>query len=525
MRSSMLALLLVAGLLAACGGSTPIIPPPPSGNFSNASLHGQYAFSMSGKNATNGAFIGRIGSIAADGNGHITSGLEDFLDLSSGSPASTITFSGGAYQIQQNGRGTMTLEITGGGSVVLSLALQSNTQARLVQADAVDSASGTLNLQTPLDFSANSLNGKYVFDFSGISFAGPSPSIISTVGQFTADGNGNVTGGTIDVNDGSFTPSGAITLAPSTYQIDTNGNGTNFGRGMLNLNGKTYAFYIVDNTRIKFLEEDAAGGSEGDAFLQTGAIPLQNSDLQGSFVFLSSGSVTKGNFGPIARLGRMTTDGDGGINTVVLDQNEDGNIVHLSANSGISNVSYSIDTGNAGSGRGTFTFRNSSLSTVSYVFYFYSPFRAVLQDVSASVVSDGTLLTQSAGPFTTSTVAGNFIFGWNGLQLINPSPFEENFVGQGAQTSASSTNFTGTADFTELGLTASASEVTLNAGISATLAVSGDGTQDNTFKVAVGGPTPFTVNFKAYIADNSDILLLCYDSTRTTTGVQIAQAQ
>jgi len=517
--------LLLLVFLAACGSSTPVTPPPPSGNFSNASLNGQYAFSMSGENATNGAFVGCIGSIAADGNGHITSGLEDVLDLSTGSPASTVTFSDGTYQIEQNGRGTMTLNVTGGGSLTLSLSLQSNAQGFLIQTDGADSASGTLNLQTPLQFSGASLNGKYVFSFSGISFAGQSPSIISTIGQFAADGNGNVAGGTVDVNDGSFQPSGAITLAPSTYQFDTNGNGTNFGRGMMTLNGKTYAFYIVNNARVKFLEEDTTGGSAGDAFLQTGAIPVQNSDLKGNFVFQSGGRVTTGNFGPLARLGRMTTDGNAGVNAVVFDENEDGNNTHLSANSSISNAGYSIDTANAGSGRGTFTFTNGDVGTVSYIFYFYSPTRAVIQDVSPRIVSAGTLLAQIAGPFTTSSVTGNFIFIWSGLQLINPSPFEENFVGQGGQTTATSSNFTGAADFTELGLTSSTSAVTLNAGISATLTISGDGTQDNTFKVAVGGPSPFTVNFKAYIADNSDIFLICYDSNRTTAGVQIVQPQ
>ena len=41
--------LLSAGLLTSCGGSgSSVTPPPPAGNFSNASLNGQYAFSMGG---------------------------------------------------------------------------------------------------------------------------------------------------------------------------------------------------------------------------------------------------------------------------------------------------------------------------------------------------------------------------------------------------------------------------------------------------------------------------------------------
>ena len=525
-RIGLLVALLAASYLSACSGSSSIIPPPPNGSFSNASLTGQYAFSMSGRNSGTGAFIGRIGSISADGKGHITSGLEDVLNLDTGAPASQLTFSDGTYQIQSSGRGLIVLNLTAGGTLQLSLALKSNVQGLVVQSDGAASTSGSLNLQTPAQFSGNAMNGKYVFSFSGISFAGAPPSVISTVGEFAADGNGNVTGGTVDVNDGSFKPSGAISLTPTTYQLDTNGNGTNFGRGMMTLNGKSYAFYIVNSTRLAMLEEDSTGGAEGDAILQIGAIPAQNSDLKGSFVFLTGGSIATGNFGPIARLGRMNTDGLGGVASVVFDENGDGNNTHISESSNLSNATYSIDTANAGSGRGTFTFHNSSTGTVSYVFYFYSPTRAVLQDVSASIVSDGELMAQSGAPFTTTSTAGNYIFNWGGLQLVNPSPYEEQFVGQGAQTNVGNNNLSGLADYLEIGLNSTnTSGVNLNASISGTLTINGDGTQDNTYKIAVGGSTGFTINFKAYVADNSDIFLICYDGDRTTGGLMTQQTQ
>jgi len=300
----------LAGYMAACGGSgTNITPPPPTGNFSNASLNGQYAFSMSGVDLNTGAFVARIGSFAADGQGHITTGLEDVLDLGSGSAASLVTFSNGTYQIQANGRGLIVLNVTGGGSLQLSASLLSNSQGYLVQTDGLASTSGSLELQTPLQFSANAINGKYVFDFSGLSFAGTTPSQISLIGQFGADGNGNVTGGTIDVNDGAFAPTGAVALTASSYQMDANGNGTNFGRGTMTLDGRTFAFYIVDATRVELLEEDQLGGTSGSATLQTGAIPTQNSGFNGSFAFLAGGSESAGNFGPVARVRRFTADG------------------------------------------------------------------------------------------------------------------------------------------------------------------------------------------------------------------------
>ena len=529
-KFSILAAAVLAGYLAACGGSgSTITPPPPAGNFSDANLNGQYAFSMRGVDLNSGAFIARAGSFIADGQGHIFAGLEDVLDLGSVNPASLVTISNGTYQIQANGHGLIVLNVTGGGTLQLSASLQSNRQGYLVQSDGLASTSGGLELQTPPQFSANAINGKYVFDFAGISFhAGTTPSIISLVGEFGADGNGNVTGGTTDVNDSSLAPSGATTVAASTYQLDTDGNGTNFGRGTMTLNGRSYVFYIVDGTRVKFLEEDLLGGTAGEAILQTGVIPTTNPEFNGSFVFLTGGSETpdKRNFGPDVRVGRLTADGAGGIGTISFHENKNGNNQQVSPTSGIASTSYSIDTDNAGSGRGTFSFRNSSVGTVTCVFYMYSPTRAVILDVSSGIVADGRMASQSAASFTTAGIAGNYSFSWSGVELVQPSPFDENYVGQYAQTSAATNNIAGVADYAQLGLNIiNTNGVTLNAGISGTLTVGGDGTQSNTYKIAIGGRTAFTVNFVAYFADGGTVMMVCSDGNRTTAGIALPQTQ
>ena len=127
------------------------------------------------------------------------------------------------------------------------------------------------------------LGHPYVFNISGVSFLNAKAAPINMVGQVAGDGNGNITGGVMDTNDGNAgAPSGATAIAPGTYALDSNnGNGTSFGRGTMTFNGRTFAFYIVDDTHFKMLEEDTLGGSAGDALQQAATIPTQNAQFTG----------------------------------------------------------------------------------------------------------------------------------------------------------------------------------------------------------------------------------------------------
>ncbi|HEX8871480.1 MAG TPA: hypothetical protein VF758_01865 [Candidatus Acidoferrum sp.] len=513
--------------LAACGGGggTFVIPPTPAGPFSVASLKGQYAFSMSGVDPR-GAYIARVGSFVADGNGNITGGLEDVLSLGSGLPASVVSFSSGAYTVQPNGRAVMTLVSTNG-ALLLSMTLKSSSAGLMIQTDLNASSSGSFNLQTPADFSTAGINGKYVFDFSGISFSGSLAAPISIIGQLSANGGGQITGGTLDENDGNSAtgPSGAMAIAANTYQLDAT-HGTTFGRASMTVNGRAYALYIVDHTHFKALEEDGLGGSSGDAVLQAGTLPAQNSAFTGGFVYLVGGASLQGNRGPIARVARFTANGSGGIGAVSYDENNDGQPFHISQGSNISKAAYAIDTVNAGSGRGTFTFTDSTAGTFSYVFYLSSPTQGVVQDISSGIVADGTFQAQTGGPFTTAGSAGNYLFGWSGVQLgsSTATPFEEDFVGQYVQASGTTNNIAGSVDFVELGISSNNNPF-INRGISGLLAVNGDGTANNSYTIVIGGSPSTTIHFQAYFANPGTVLLVCSDSTRTTAGVATQQTQ
>ena len=512
---------VLAMILVACGGGgSGITPPPPTGNFSDASLHGQYAFSMSGVDLT-GAYIARVGSFTADGTGHITAGLEDVLSLSSGQPAAEVLFTGGNYQVLQNGRGLIVLQAAGGGGLQLNLAMQSTSAGFLLQTDLNATSSGTFNLQTSSDFTVAALASPYVFDFSGVSFgATSSVAPISMIGQIKTDGNGTITGGVMDSNDGNVAaPSGATPVAPGSYQMDSSGNGTAFGRGTMSFDGLTFVFYIVDATHFKVLEEDNFGGTMGDALRQSGAFPTQNSEFTGSFVYLVGGSSVVGTTGPLASAARYTADGNGGLGAISLDDNDAGWYSHISQGSNLSAASYAIDTADVGSGRGTFSFTDSGAGTFNYVFYMISPAQAVVQEISNGIIGDGPFYAQTGGPFTVSGSAGNYVFNWSGVQLGSSTavPFEEDFIGQYALSSATMNNVAGVTDYVELGL--SGNNLFTNIGLGGTLTINNDGVANNLYKFALGGSPSTTINFQAYFANPGTVLLVCSDSNRTTAGI------
>jgi len=96
---------VVAISAAACSNNgAPSVPPPPIGNFSNSSLKGTYAFSMSGQDGglNFGAFIARVGSFTADGSGGITAAIEDVTDA--GSLPQLVVFTSGRLRAHDSAR-------------------------------------------------------------------------------------------------------------------------------------------------------------------------------------------------------------------------------------------------------------------------------------------------------------------------------------------------------------------------------------------------------------------------------------
>jgi len=497
-------------LAAACGGGGGGNgdnggPPPPPPKFSNGSLSGQYAFSMNGTElcAGQGSFFARVGTFTADGNGNITNGLED-LNLCTGTDI--LQFTGGKYSIGADGRGSLSLT-NSTGTTNYSISLASSTQGTVAQVDPTVTASGTLQRQNPATFSNAAIGGGYVFDFKGVEVTGTTVDPASIIGRYDADGAGGIVNGLFDSNIAG-TLSGQQSFPSGTfYQMDTNGDGTGFGRGTANIAGRNFAFYVVDATRIKFIGTDFPSALAGDAFAQQNTL-FNDGSVRGDYAFLIDGLNSSS---PITTAGRFTADGAGNVTDIFADENNNGAVTLVPQ--GTVTGAYAVDAN--GFGGGSLTWTDTTAGTFSFIFYLISPTQAVFEQTDSNIVSDGVFGAQMTSPITSASMAGDYAFVLSG---VNSSGNEEDFVGQ--LTLDPSASFSGLLDSNRFATTTS--QQVFDALINGSLTLSGNGTGANTLNVTEVSPAD-TFHFTAYIVDQNRIFVVCTDTNRVLSGTLTRQ--
>lgn len=472
---------------AACGGGgATITPPPPMGKYSTASLNGTYAFVTSGEAISSGATsatpFSRTGSFTANGGGAITGGVYDVVN---GGGVSTIAstpitiMSGSSYTVNPDGRGTLTFNINSNGvpsTVNFGIVLTSTSNGLMMDETAsatqASTGSGNFILQSTASF-GTAVSGAYVFDFTGLD-VNVSPA--SLVGQFSASG-GVITSGIEDANDAFTLGNGSISgsfSADPTFSASA-------GRGEATIAGQTYAFYVVDSTRIRFISINPSGSGPmltGDAVVQP-SVPAAPS---GSFAFLVSGATANGG---LTRVARFSVSGST-VSNLLMDVNNAGSENEFGP-SALSNASISYDTT---TGRGLVSFQSSSTNVFDFVFYLSSANTGVIQEVSpndttpAFAVADGTIALQSGSPFTSSNITGPYAMNWSGLVTSGGSFANQDEEDLLAQQTITNLSLSGTYDlFQFTGLT-----LNTNLGTTGSITFNGDGTGGD------GKNTMMTVN-------------------------------
>ena len=507
--------LALAVFSAACGGGgTTPPPPPPMGNFTLASLKGNYAFSMTG-NDINGNFKQRVGSFISDGQGNITQGIEDAVTGGSLNPGVALS---GTYTIQSSGRGQITLNATTGTPLVFSFAMSSPSpsgQGFLVETDpaAFETASGSFIQQNIGDFSQPFQSANYVFDFSGLSSGAGGVLPLSIIGEFTTNTAGGIIGGLMDIHDASQpAPSSPLDIASNGQYLPDLTNVATFGRGTLTFgdgNGSlTFVYYTVDNTHAKLMEIDPNVFTIGDAFLQSASVPQNTAQWNaGNFAYLVAGA---GLNGSLANASAFQTN-NANLSNIVSTDNNDGTVAQTST--GLTG-NYAIDKTNAGTGRGTLTINiNGQGNPFTAVFYLISQTQGVIQDTSNGVIADGSIVSQAALNGT------NFAFNLSGqnLQAFNGAGFEEDYVGQ--YSTSNTGQFNGAVDFTQLG---SSGNRFIFPDIPVNVTASFPATGRSTFQAVTGNTPSATLKFDAF-PTSQGVLLIATQNSRVTVGIVSAQ--
>ena len=378
--------------------------------LAGSQLQGQYAFSYQGTGSS--GMMQAAGTFVADGNGHLTGGLED--TVGDAGVNTNVTFSG-SYSSSCYCRGTMTLNDSLGGVRTYGYALNlAGNRGRLIELDTTGSrATGLLAKQDTSSFALSKTAGGFAFGYSGrqglLARAG-------LIGQFQADGAGNVTSGNIDINvDGTTLANGTLS-GTYTLSIST-------GRGTATLTAaapvsQTYhlAYYMVSADEAFWISVDAPGASTpyfGGRVLRQSGGPFALASLNAEAAFNLTGKTPAGLQNSDVAAGLITPDGGGNITAGMMDENYDTVVSSYATLSG----TYTVDAG--GKGRGTMHLDMGSGVTRDVTFYLVSPNTAFLLDGTGSVAGPNTgvgyMEARSGAPYSTASFQGTYYLGTWGM--------------------------------------------------------------------------------------------------------------
>ena len=378
-------LLVCVGCGSNNGAVTAFIP---TGNFSNASLSGQYVYQIEGFDftaSTSGVPYREAGVFTANGNGAITSSTDD---VSEGSAVLT-TVSTGTYAISNDGTGSLTLN-SALGTIHLAVTMVSASKVYVIEGDNVFNGGGLAEKQDTTAIAAAPA-GTFVFKEHDLT----ATQSVSRVGVFTQSG-GAVSNGNQDVNSGGV-------LTSLTFTGVFNGPDSATGRGTGSFTDSspatsTFIYYIVDANNIRLLPSNPGAIGSARAEKQSGT-----PTLSGSYAFASRGD-TFNFLGGVNTAGRFSASA-GGITAGALDSVQDGNVI-------ATNLSFT----------GTYTEAGSralvSLGTASngnLVVWMVSPSRGFFLVNDPSTVQDGTLDLQTTSSFSNSTMNGQYALVMDGF--------------------------------------------------------------------------------------------------------------
>jgi hypothetical protein len=363
--------------------------------YSNASLWGQYAFVFSGENGS--IPVAAIGSISTDGAGNITGGSEDTAS------GSSITITGGTYNLGTDGRGAATVQ-TSAGTSTWRFVVESYRRIFAVTSDATSGTMvGTLDVQDATQFSSAAITGNYALLLSS-PITTSSGSALAQIGAITTDGAGTISAGLQDVNTSAGAQ--ASLAVTGTYVAPA----ATTGRGTLTLSSsfgaQTFTYYMVDGTTLKLLEQNATRASSGELAKQATG-PFSVANVKGNFATAIYGSTING---PASFGAQLALDGAGGV-TGTADSNLKGNVLNDQAVTG----TYTVSDATTGRTQITLTANGKSYSFVAYP----GANQGLNIAETDNTIAAGKAYAQTTFVVNGASLGGNFATRLSGTDLVN----------------------------------------------------------------------------------------------------------
>jgi hypothetical protein len=259
------------------------------------------------------------------------------------------------------------------------------------------SAPATATVQ--IVYSNHSLDGPFAFSYSGNDSAG----YLIAAGSFVADGGGNITSGIEDTDSFLVGVSTGLSFT-GTYVVGPDGRTTatiDTGHGVA-----TWQFALTTNQHAVMIRFDSNQVGSG-----SGTIDQQNlNDLttsptvvKGPYAFSASG--TDESFKPMALAGEFTSTGSNVLTASgsMIDVNDGGAVT---TESPTVSGAYSLDAGNAGTGRGTLTLPSTTATQLQFAFYVIDSTHLHIVEIDGHDFLAGDMYTGTSG----GGFAGTYVF-------------------------------------------------------------------------------------------------------------------
>ena len=343
--------------------------------FNAAALTGNFAFRMAGASSGHAPnSLQRVGVVAVDGAGNITTGRMDQNDAGTATQDAAITTS--TYTAPDtNGRGTLTLN----GDAVAYYVVDAN---RWQLFDTTVPAAGEAAKQSGGPFAAANFTGNYVFTMRGVSAAGPTSAggVLAFTGATGTLGASSL----IDVNDNGNLVSPSQSLSGAAYTVADATTGRTTMTWAEATGPKNIVAYPGASGTLYVLSLDAFSES-GTAYAQSNVV-TSSAALTGTFVARGSGAQFSP-AGEVAFAGTVVPSG-GNSFSGTLDINSNGTYPGSSSLlNGQLTVSTGIVTVNVNSSSPAFP-------SASYTWYAANRSRLLIMETDSSRVLTGVLEKQ-----------------------------------------------------------------------------------------------------------------------------------